>query len=206
MKNEATYWIALAHLPKWGYGKINSLIVKFFHDEKITIDDFSQYAPLATVLSLDALGIKGKHNFKDKAKIATTAYLIMGITVTCIKYTGHVQRPDLSGVTSFPSGHTATAFVGAELLYQEYKDVSIWYGISGYAIASGTGIFRILNNRHWLSDVVAGAGIGILSAKASYWLFPTINKLFNPKETNTRTSFMPYYDGKTLGFGLVSNF
>lgn len=40
MKNEATYWIALAHLPKWGYGKINSLIVKFFHDEKITIEEF----------------------------------------------------------------------------------------------------------------------------------------------------------------------
>ena len=40
MKNEATYWISLAHLPKWGYGKINSLIVKFFHDEKITIEDF----------------------------------------------------------------------------------------------------------------------------------------------------------------------
>jgi predicted Rossmann fold nucleotide-binding protein DprA/Smf involved in DNA uptake len=40
MKNEAIYWIALAHLPKWGYGKINSLIVKFFHDEKITIEDF----------------------------------------------------------------------------------------------------------------------------------------------------------------------
>jgi DNA processing protein len=40
MKNEATYWIALAHLPRWGYGKINSLIVKFFHDEKITIEDF----------------------------------------------------------------------------------------------------------------------------------------------------------------------
>ncbi len=40
MKNEAAYWIALAHLPKWGYGKINSLIVKFFHNEKITIEDF----------------------------------------------------------------------------------------------------------------------------------------------------------------------
>jgi DNA protecting protein DprA len=40
MKNEATYWIALAHLPRWGYGKINSLIVKFYHEEKITIEDF----------------------------------------------------------------------------------------------------------------------------------------------------------------------
>ena len=40
MINEATYWIALAHLPRWGYGKINSLIVKFFHDEKISIEEF----------------------------------------------------------------------------------------------------------------------------------------------------------------------
>lgn len=40
MKNEATYWITLAHLPKWGLGKINSLIVRFFHDEKIMIEEF----------------------------------------------------------------------------------------------------------------------------------------------------------------------
>ncbi|MEI7677268.1 MAG: DNA-processing protein DprA [Bacteroidales bacterium] len=40
MKNEAIYWIALAHLPKWGYSKINSLIIKFFHDEKISIEEF----------------------------------------------------------------------------------------------------------------------------------------------------------------------
>jgi predicted Rossmann fold nucleotide-binding protein DprA/Smf involved in DNA uptake len=40
MKNEATYWITLAHLPKWGFGKINALIVRFFHEEKISIEDF----------------------------------------------------------------------------------------------------------------------------------------------------------------------
>lgn len=175
-------------------------------DDKISIDDFSQYAPLATALSLDAIGIKGKHNFKDKAIIAITAHLIMGVVVTTIKQTAQVKRPDNSSFTSFPSGHTATAFVGAELLYQEYKNVSIWYGISGYVVASGTGIFRMLNNRHWLSDVVAGAGIGILSAKAAYWLYPTVRKIFNHKETNTKTAFIPFYDGKTVGFGLVSNF
>jgi len=40
MENEATYWITLAHLPKWGLGKINSLIVRFFHEEKISIGEF----------------------------------------------------------------------------------------------------------------------------------------------------------------------
>lgn len=39
-KEEASYWIALAHLPRWGYSKINTLIVKFFHENRITIEEF----------------------------------------------------------------------------------------------------------------------------------------------------------------------
>ena len=181
--------------------------VKEHIDEKITIDDFSQYAPLATALSLDLIGVRGKNNFKDKAIIASTSYLIMGISVNSLKKITHEERPDGSGFNSFPSGHTATAFMGAELLYQEYKEKSIWYGISGYVVATGTGVFRMYNNRHWLTDVVAGAGIGILSTKMAYWLYPTVNKLFtNKKESNYKTAFIPYYNGKTAGFGLVSTF
>jgi len=62
-------------------------------------------------------------------------------------------------------------------LWQEYKDVNIWYGISGYVVATGTGLFRMYNNRHWLSDVIMGAGIGILSTKVAYWAYPFVNKL-----------------------------
>jgi len=40
MTNEAAYWIALAHLPKWGHLKINNLIIKFFHENQISIIDF----------------------------------------------------------------------------------------------------------------------------------------------------------------------
>ncbi|WP_394759078.1 phosphatase PAP2 family protein [Flavobacterium sp.] len=176
-------------------------------DDKITIDDFSQYTPLATLLGLEAFGIKGKNDFKDKTVISATSYLIMGIAVNSIKITAHVQRPDSTNVKSFPSGHTATAFMGAELLHQEYKDVSLLYSFSGYFVASATGIFRLYNNKHWFSDIITGAGIGILSAKAGYWLYPTVSKLFtNKKESNTKTSFIPYYDGKMTGFGLVSTF
>lgn len=175
-------------------------------DERITIDDFGQYAPLATIIALDLSGIKGRSNRRDKLIIATTSHLLMGITVTALKKITNVERPDKTSFNSFPSGHTATAFSGAQLLYQEYKDVSVWYGISGYVVAGGVGIFRMYNNRHWLTDVVAGAGIGILSVKAAYWLYPTINKLFNKNESNTKTAFIPYYDGKTIGFGLVSTF
>ena len=175
-------------------------------DQKITIDDFAQYAPLGTYIALDFAGVKGKNTRKDKLIIATTSHLIMGLTVMILKKTTKVERPDKTSFDSFPSGHTATAFTGAELLYQEYKDVSVWYGISGYVVATGVGVFRMYNNRHWFTDVVAGAGIGILSVKAAYWLCPTINKLFNTKESNTKTVVIPYYDGKIIGFGLVSNF
>lgn len=79
------------------------------------------------------------------------------------KYTAHVRRPDKSNYKSFPSGHTATAFMAAMMMHKEYGDRSPWYSISAFTVATATGISRILNNRHWLSDVLAGAGIGILS-------------------------------------------
>lgn len=158
---------------------------------------------------MDLVGIKGKNNFKDKSIIAATSSLIMGISVASIKKTTHIERPDGSSFNSFPSGHTATAFMGAELLHQEYKNTSLWYSISGYLVATGTGVFRMLNNRHWLSDVVTGAGIGILSTKTAYWLYPKINKIINKNKretSNIKTSFIPYYDGNNVGFGLVSTF
>ena len=140
-------------------------------DRKITIDDFSQYAPFASVYLLNSIGIEGKHNIKDRTIILGTAYAIMGTTINSLKLVFDVKRPDGSTNNSFPSGHTATAFMGAEFLYQEYKDVSLLYGLTGYSVALGTGIFRMINKRHWLTDVVAGAGFGMLSTKISYYIF-----------------------------------
>lgn len=176
-------------------------------DEKITIDDFSQYAPALSVYGLNALGIKGKHNFKDRTIILGTSYLLMSATVLSLKSITKVERPDGSAFNSFPSGHTATAFAGAEFLWQEYKDVSIWYGISGYIIATGTGAFRIYNDKHWLTDVVAGAGIGILSTKVAYWINPWIqDKIFKSKEKNSMSAIAPFYNGKQLGVGFIKTF
>ena len=176
-------------------------------DEKLTIDDFSQYAPVLSVYGLNALGIKGKHNFKDRSIIMGTSYLIMSASVLSLKSITKVERPDGSGFNSFPSGHTATAFAGAEFLWQEYKDVSVWYGISGYLVATGTGMFRIYNNKHWLTDVAAGAGIGILSTKIAYWINPWIQKkIFNSKEKNSMSAIAPFYNGKQLGIGFMKTF
>lgn len=176
-------------------------------DEKFTIDDFSQYVPAASVYGLNAFGVKGKHNFKDRTIILGTSYLIMSASVLSLKSIAKVERPDGSAFNSFPSGHTATAFAGAEFLWQDYKDVSIWYGISGYVIATGTGVFRMYNDRHWLTDVVAGAGIGILSTKIAYWINPFIQKkIFNSRESNGTSIIAPFYNGKQFGVGFIKSF
>ena len=158
-------------------------IVRRDEDFRTTIDNYLQYAPGVSVYILNAAGIKGKNNFRDRTMIYLMSNLIMGITVQTIKNITKVQRPDGFGKNAFPSGHTATAFAGAEFLRQEYKDVSPWYGIAGYAVATTTGFLRMYNNRHWLSDVVAGAGFGILSTKIAYWIAPIVAKRFFHKKT-----------------------
>ena len=88
---------------------------------------------------------------------------------------------------------------------QEYKDVSPWYGIAGYAAATATGVLRLYNNKHWVGDVVAGAGIGIISTKLAYWIYPSIQrKLFKNKSMNTM--ILPYYQSGGGGVAMVYKF
>lgn len=168
-------------------------------DSKFTIDDFSQYAPVVATYGLNLCGLKGKHGYGDLTIILGTAYALMGITVNSLKSTTRVLRPDGSSRNSFPSGHTATAFMGAELLRREYWDVSPWIGVAGYAVAAGTGFFRMYNNRHWLTDVVAGAGVGILSVEAAYWLYPVISKTFFRRRYLKNTFISPYLSSESKG-------
>jgi hypothetical protein len=175
-------------------------------DVKFTIDDFSQYASFLSVYGLNAIGIKGKNNFKDRTIILATAYLIMGTSVNGMKKLTAIERPDGSSKTSFPSGHTATAFMGAEFLFQEYIDVSILYGISGYLVATGTGFFRMYNDRHWFTDVMTGAGIGILSTKIAYWIHPFIKRIIFKEKENMNGAVIPFYNGKEFGLGIAMKF
>lgn len=171
----------------------------------IHIDNYLQYAPALAVYGLNAAGIKGKHNFKDRTILYTMSMLISNTTVFSIKNLSGVKRPDGSDAMSFPSGHTANAFVAAEFMRQEYKDVSPWYGVAGYAVAATTGYLRMYNNKHWFSDVVAGAGVGIASTRLAYWLYPMIQRgIFKNKKPNT--VFMPTYQDGAIGIGFVHKF
>jgi membrane-associated phospholipid phosphatase len=166
------------------------------------VDDFTWAVPAVAVYVLNVSGIKGKHNFIDRTILLSMSYAIASaVVIPTKKFTGEL-RPDSSNSYSFPSGHTSQAFVAAEFLRKEYKDVSPWYGVAGYAFAVTTGYLRMYNNKHWLSDVFAGAGVGILSVHAAYWIYPKLKKKFSKKTTNTSV-LMPYYQQKIAGFVFI---
>ena len=169
------------------------------------VDNYSQFAPAAAVFLLNFSGIKGKNTLKDASFIYAISTAVMGGTISTVKASVHRLRPDGSAFNSFPSGHTATAFAAAEFLKQEYKDLSPWYGYAGYTVAIATGTLRMYNNKHWFSDVVAGAGIGILSTKLSYLVYPHLKKLFKPIN-QPNAVFMPTYQNKLFGISYSAHF
>ena len=146
-------------------------------DFKTGIDDYAQFfGPVATV-GLKLAGVEGRSDWPRLLASAAMSYGIMAAFVNGIKYTAKEMRPDGSTANSWPSGHTATAFVGATLLHKEYGLTrSPWYSVAGFGVATATGVMRVLNNRHWVSDVMSGAGIGIISTELGYALSDVLFK------------------------------
>lgn len=139
-------------------------------------DDYMQYAPWAAHLAMGAFGVKGVS--KNRWQVLTAdamAAVMMAATVKGLKICVNRTRPNGED-ESFPSGHTAKAFMGATLLAHEYGNRSVWIPIAGYTVATATGVMRVLNNRHYLSDVVVGAAVGILTAELAYWATDAIFK------------------------------
>jgi membrane-associated phospholipid phosphatase len=161
--------------------KVNDIVWNHSPHKTIKIDDYLPFLPALTVLTLNLAGIKGKNNLINAGGSYLLSNALMGLIISPLKYYTVILRPDKSTKNAFPSGHTATSFLNAQFLAEEYNNVSPWYGATAYGLATTIGYLRIYNNRHWFSDVIAGAGIGILSTKLAYWLFPKIKEIFDKK-------------------------
>ncbi|MBR3284196.1 MAG: phosphatase PAP2 family protein [Alloprevotella sp.] len=182
------------------------LITRF----KTKIDDYTQYFGPAMTIGLKLGGYEGRSSWPRLLVSAGLSYATMALLVNTIKYTSSEMRPDGSTRNSWPSGHTATSFVGATILHKEYGLTrSPWFSVLGYGVATATGIMRVLNNRHWVSDVLSGAGIGILSTELGYALGNLIFKgrglLRNDLEVeNKKPSFFSISMGIGLGGKSIS--
>ena len=155
---------------------INDLRNAYMPTFRKKYDDYLQYAPAALMLGLKIGGVKSYSSWGRMLTADAFSVVIMTAASNGLKYTVRSQRPGNKEHNSFPSGHSATAFMTATMLHKEFGGRSPWYSVAGYTLATVTAYSRLMNNRHWISDVLTGAGIGVLSVEMAYWLTGLIFK------------------------------
>lgn len=165
-----------------------------FSDFNTRVDDYLILVPLVTVYGLELSGVKGAHTLRDRTAILLKAELMGFAVVTPLKLATDRLRPNGDNDESFPSGHTAQAFISATFLHREYGHLSPWYSIGGYVLAGSVGALRILNNKHYLSDVLFGAGIGILVTNLAY-----LTHGYKRTKKIEGLTIMPTYGEGTIG-------
>lgn len=181
--------------------------IKEFRDNNFSafrtnVDDYFQYSTILFTLGGNAMGFKSKNTIKQMVSDGIVSNILVSAIILPLKNNIGDMRPDGSASNSFPSGHTAAAFNCATLHFLEYRDDNVLFASVGFGIASTTALFRVLNNRHWLSDVTSAAGIGIATA--------TIVHFFNPFRFESKKeailTLLPTYSNNTAGFVLNYSF
>jgi len=146
----------------------NRDIHKLFPTYRTSIDNYLIFAPYAELGLVALAGVESRDDRLNTLLVIGKAEAIMLASVFTVKALSQEKRPDGSDNQSFPSGHTAQAFLAASIVHNEFRDKSQWYGVGAYTIATGVAALRMINTKHWQSDVVAGAGFGILSTHLAY--------------------------------------
>lgn len=199
----------------------------------------TQFGGLYEVYTLLALGTYGfilkSQKLKTTTLLATQSYLTAGAVSTVVKFLSGRQRPNFYDGTgagaspqfrgpfyklenaagyktnsSFPSGHTTGAFAAATVFALEYKKTP-WIPVLSYSVATLIGLSRITENKHWLTDIVAGAALGFLTGQQvvnNYHRYARIrngetNKLTKlPTKKNTLSFNLNYSSGQVIS-GLI---
>ena len=182
-------------------GDIKETIQKNFPTTHTHAEEYLQYAPVVVLYGADLAGIKARNTVFDQTKYLFISELFTAAIVHFLKPAVNITRPDGTPY-SFPSGHTSQSFASATVVYREFQNTSPMVAYSGYLFSTTTGILRITNNRHWLPDVLAAAGIGMAVTNLVYHFQPLKN--WHPLHTR-QTTFYPSIDyiNGTAGFVMI---
>jgi membrane-associated phospholipid phosphatase len=121
------------------------------------------------------------HTTQEFGLLSSEALALAGLETEVLKFSVPRLRPDHSDLAAFPSGHTSASFALATVAASQWGwDV----GVPAYAVAGFVGYSRMESNKHYLSDVLFGAGLGIASGRAVY----KVRRRAHPG----RYAFMPF--------------
>jgi membrane-associated phospholipid phosphatase len=131
------------------------------HDFGASLEDGA--APTVVGAGVAALFVSGRFVETSRYRVVTydwlQAFLINAGYTTLLKEVVHRTRPNGEDDQSFPSGHASNAFALAAVAERHYG----WKaGVPAYAVAGAVGVSRLQRNKHYLSDVIAGATLGYI--------------------------------------------
>jgi hypothetical protein len=150
---------------KWNIGS-NIFPIKTFR-----IEDGLWALPMAPYALAEEMKLKSKNGRKQRFFLSLSAFVLCNTTVLGFKNIIAEPRPsDPNAKVGWPSGHTANAFTAATLMHLEYGKKYPWLSLGAYTTASAVGVLRIINNKHAMNQVVAGAGFGVLSSCLVYYI------------------------------------
>jgi len=145
-----------------------------FSNVNTSIDDYFQFTSIALAAGLNIAGVKAQHKIGSQIARLALAEAIGNTVVYGLKTGTKHMRPNGSANNSFPSGHTAQAFLAARFVDKEFGKKNPWVSCLAYGMAATTGFCRVVKNKHWASDVLVGAGVGILSTEIAYFIVDKI--------------------------------
>lgn len=162
------------------------------------------WVTLTAQIGMMALGPTTKHNLADRLLLKITSYTLLYCTMPVVNRCVREPRPDGHNLHAFPSFKTANAFLVAE---QTRIERGWACGMGMYAVAAGVGVLQMYNDRCYINDVLAGAGMGILATHAAYWLLPLERRWFGlekkRKNRDAALMLLPTYDHTSQTVGIA---
>ncbi|GAA3955180.1 phosphatase PAP2 family protein [Hymenobacter algoricola] len=169
-----------------------------------TLDDYTRRVPVVAAYALQLAGVKPARGLVPFTLIYLAAHHLNAGATSNLKRLCRAPRPDNpADFSSFPSGHTSEAFMTATLLHEQFGKTSPWISVGGYAMAAATGTMRVLHNKHWVTDVVAGAGVGFLSAEVAWRAYPYAARLLPTRLAHKLLLLPTYAPGGAVGLVLA---
>jgi len=188
------------------YG-LQTLIRDPFNGWETNADDYLQYVPIAIMYTADLFKVPARNDSWDQTKFLAMSELGTSAIVQALKYSLKIQRPNNGAYNSYPSGHASQAFVTSQVLYNEFRETNKLLAYSGFLFSIPTGALRIVNNRHWVPDVLLGAGIAMLVTNTIYYFEPLKNwDPFQKKKRKTQIGFVPTWNDDYIGGHLTLKF
>jgi hypothetical protein len=166
------------------------------------LEPFGGNYSLLVMTGFMAHGLLAKNNKSvSTAVLSLESFLLASVIVRIPKTLAGRDRPDMASDqfqfkgpfhgNSFPSGHTTAVFSVASVIATQYRETK-WVPVVAYSVASMVGLSRIYDNKHWLSDVVAGATIGTL-----------VGNLVSHRTSNSKLTVVPFGNGNYQGVRLA---